>query len=80
MTEAASHDAVVSSILTSNRASTGSVSVTVSGSGLGQAGYSSGARRGVTACESSTWQSDTAISCQTSAGVSGTMRVAVTSG
>eukprot|EP00961_Rhodomonas_salina_P050975 683987-Rhodomonas_salina.1 len=61
--------ASLSSISTTNRPSTGSVSVTVSGSGLGSSFLTSSARREGSACEASMWQSDTSVVCQTGAGV-----------
>ena len=63
-----------------NAVSTGSVSVTVSGGGLGAAGYSVGGRTGVSGCEGSECVSETSVACMVVSGVSGTMQVGLTVG
>merc|ERR1719199_1337483 len=71
-TEAASYDvASPSGAVRGNAASTGSVSMTVSGSG----------RVGGTACETTLgWESDSSVRCLSAGGVYGTLRVSVTAG
>ena len=70
----------LSSVTRSNAASTGSVSMTVSGSGMGVSDYTGSARVGGTACESSEWESDSSVRCLSAGGVYGTLRVSVTAG
>merc|ERR1719183_2727065 len=64
-----------------NAASTGSVSMTVSGSGMGVSDYTGSARVGGTACETTLgWESDSSVRCLSAGGVYGTLRVSVTAG
>ena len=72
--------ATVSAATRTNRAGTGSASVTVHGQGFGHAAYSGAVRLGGTACEDTAWESTTAVRCRTSEGTRGTQRVAVTVG
>eukprot|EP00961_Rhodomonas_salina_P017373 233689-Rhodomonas_salina.1 len=51
----------VSSMRRTNRAGTGSTSVTVKGSGLGLTTYTGSIRVGVTGCESTAWESETSV-------------------
>eukprot|EP00961_Rhodomonas_salina_P054795 736043-Rhodomonas_salina.1 len=68
------------SVHPSNRPSTGSSSVTLVGSGLGHASYTSSARSSSTSCVASQWVSDTAMVCRMSSGLRGTLRVGITAG
>merc|ERR1719183_2753369 len=78
-TEAASYDvASPSGVVRGNAASTGSVSMTVSGSGMGVSDYTGSARVGSSLCEASVWISDTRIECLVSGGIMSTLRVSVT--
>ena len=81
-TEAASYDvALPSGVVRGNAASTGSVSMTVSGSGMGVSDYTGSARVGGTACETTLgWESDSSVRCLSAGGVYGTLRVSVTAG
>ncbi|KAJ1475837.1 hypothetical protein T484DRAFT_1827001 [Baffinella frigidus] len=63
-----------------NMPSTGSVSMTVVGSGMGHSDYTGASRVGATACEASGWESDSSMCCLSSGGVFGTLSVAVTAG
>eukprot|EP00286_Rhodomonas_abbreviata_P024601 CAMPEP_0181297044 /NCGR_PEP_ID=MMETSP1101-20121128/5026_1 /TAXON_ID=46948 /ORGANISM="Rhodomonas abbreviata, Strain Caron Lab Isolate" /LENGTH=505 /DNA_ID=CAMNT_0023401947 /DNA_START=215 /DNA_END=1732 /DNA_ORIENTATION=+ len=79
-TDALSYDVMLSTTLMANVQSTGSVSVTVAGSGLGGMSFSAWARMGHSSCEASDWESDSSVRCLSSAGVRGTVRVGVTVG
>ncbi|KAJ1470092.1 hypothetical protein T484DRAFT_1849089, partial [Baffinella frigidus] len=63
-----------------NLPSTGSVSITISGASMAVVDYSTMARLGSSACEASTWVSESALVCRAGAGNVGTLRVAVTAG
>jgi hypothetical protein len=63
-----------------NRASTGSISVTMHGANLGLATYTAGAREGFTACERTTWEADTSIRCQSSQTSVGSRKIFATVG
>ena len=82
LTDAVSYDTPVLDLtrVRVNLPSTGSVSMTVVGSGLGLADYTGASRLGATACEASGWESDSSIRCLSSGGVFGTLRVVVTAG
>ena len=81
MTEAVSADvAVVSTLMKSNAAGTGSSSITVQGVGFGLVGYSSQVRQGSTGCEATGWESETSVRCHVSVGMRGTRRVMMTAG
>ncbi|EKX32939.1 hypothetical protein GUITHDRAFT_120857, partial [Guillardia theta CCMP2712] len=62
----------------SNAAASGSASISVGGAGYGFTAYSLQGRSGLSACEASTWLSDTALSCLESSGPGGSQRVSVT--
>ena len=80
-TEAWSADTpAVKTVVGSNRAGTGSASVTVQGSSFGMAGYTQEARVGDTACEATDWTSETSVQCRTSGGVRRTSTVVLTVG
>jgi hypothetical protein len=66
--------------LQSNRAGTGSASVTVHGSGLGLVSLTAMGRIGQTGCEGTEWESETAVRCLVGHGVRATLRVAMTAG
>ena len=70
----------LSSLHPTNKASTGSASVTVQGAGFGLVDYSGGARLGLSACEATDWLSDSSVRCRVSSGVRGTRGVSVTVG
>ncbi|KAJ1467356.1 hypothetical protein T484DRAFT_2027455 [Baffinella frigidus] len=63
-----------------NRAGTGSTSLTVRGMNFGHATYSGAVRSGFTACESTEWESASAVRCRMPVSISGTRRVALTVG
>jgi hypothetical protein len=66
---AVSYDApVVSSAGVSNVASSGAMSVSVSGRGMGVSGYSAAGRAGGSLCGASVWRSDSGLVCRTAAG------------
>ena len=54
--------------------------LTVQGSNLGLADYTSAGRLGDTACESTEWWSETSVRCRTSHGARGTRRLVLTAG
>jgi hypothetical protein len=64
----------------SNRAGSGSSSMTVHGSNIGHAGVSNAVRDGFTGCEATEWESETALRCRVGHGVRGTRRVSLTAG
>jgi hypothetical protein len=64
----------------SNRAGTGSASVTVHGAGLGLAAYTSMGREGQTGCEGTEWESETSVRCMVGHGYQRTRRLIVTGG
>ena len=64
----------------SNRAGTGSASVTVHGSGLGLVAFTALGRVGQTGCEGTEWESETSVRCLVGHGARGTRRVAMTAG
>jgi hypothetical protein len=64
----------------SNRAGTGSMSVTVQGAGLGQVALTALGRVGQTGCEGTEWESETSVRCLVGSGVRGTRRMVVTAG
>jgi hypothetical protein len=64
----------------SNRAGTGSKSVTVHGSGLGLVSLTAMGRMGLTGCEGTEWESETSVRCLVGHGARGTRRVAMTAG
>ena len=57
--------------------SSGSVAVSVSGSGLGAAAYTHGVRVGGSACEASEWGADSSAVCALASGAAGTRRAVV---
>ena len=71
---------VVSRLRISNRAGTGSVSVTVHGAGLGIVRQTARGRTGHTGCEGTDWESETSVRCRLSLGSFGTRRVVMTVG
>jgi hypothetical protein len=63
-----------------NRAATGSASVTVQGASMGLASFTAGARTGVTSCEHTAWEADTSVRCQIGYGAAGSRRLISTVG
>jgi len=63
-----------------NGAGTGSASVTVHGSHLGLVAYSLRALQGVTGCESTEWESESALRCRMGHGTRSTLQVVMTIG
>ncbi|KAJ1470089.1 hypothetical protein T484DRAFT_1849086 [Baffinella frigidus] len=81
VTEGLSFDLpMLDEVIRANAPSTGAVRVTVLGANLAHSAYTAAARFAATACEHSTWESDSALRCLTAGGVSATLRVAVTAG
>ncbi|EKX37770.1 hypothetical protein GUITHDRAFT_116077 [Guillardia theta CCMP2712] len=84
LTEAMSHDAPMimrdASDERANLASTGSVMLTLTGSGLGLQDVTGTGRIGGTASEGTEWESDTSIVCYASAGIGKSKGVSVTVG
>ena len=64
----------------SNRAGTGSASVTVHGASMGLVAYTGKAREGQTGCEATEWESETSVRCMVTHGARGTRRVVMTVG
>jgi len=71
---------MLSVVRRTNGGSTGSASVTVHGASMGLAAYTAAGAAGLTACERSTWESDTSVRCQSSHGVLGSSRVSLSLG
>jgi hypothetical protein len=70
LSAAASYDAPsVSSAGVSNVASSGAMSVSVSGRGMGAGGPSAGGRVGGSACAASVWRSDSGLVCRVASGL-----------
>ena len=61
-----------------NRGGSGSASMTVHGSSIGMAQLSSTLRSGHTGCETSEWESETALRCRLGHGFTGTRRLSLT--
>ena len=61
----------------SNRAGTGSASVTVHGASMGLVAYTGKAREGQTGCEATEWESETSMRCMVGHGARGTRRVSL---
>eukprot|EP00961_Rhodomonas_salina_P302802 3940985-Rhodomonas_salina.1 len=81
VTQSWSHDvASMSTIRRSNRAATGSTSVTVQGIFMGLGVYTVMGAVGHSRCEGSAWESDTSVRCMVGAGIRGTRRVSLTIG
>ena len=70
----------LSALKAANSPSTGSISVTVYGAGMGLGAYSATSRMGRTACEATTWASDTAMLALVGGGVMRSGQVSVTAG
>ena len=70
----------VSRVRASNRAGTGSASMTVNGASMGIVTYTQSARYGKTGCESTDWASETSVRCQLGGGAGGTRRSVMTVG
>jgi hypothetical protein len=70
----------LSAVWRSNRAGTGSASVTVHGSGLGLVSFTEMGRIGQTGCEGTEWGSETSVRCLVGSSAPGTRRVALTAG
>jgi hypothetical protein len=79
-TEAVSYGKTVSVARRANGASTGSYSVTLYGSGLGQSDGSVSSRIGVTSSEASEWASDSCVRSLVGSGIAGTVTIAITAG
>ena len=76
----AANNASNSSTHSANHASTGSASITVHGSDLGQFFLTPMLRAGMSACESTEWGSETAVRCRIGRGSLGTLRNTMTTG
>ena len=63
-----------------NTASTGSLSISLSGSGFSMTSYTSVARSGSSACEASEWMSETSLQCRCIHGGKKSRRVSITAG
>ena len=74
------HIISLSAVLRTNRAATGSASITVQGSSMGLSTYSGSLRISVTMCERTTWGADTSVRCQSGHGVGSTRRLVLTQG
>ena len=70
----------LSMVRRSNRAGTGSASVTVHGASMGLVAYTGKAREGQTGCEATEWESETSMRCMVGHGARGTRRVVMTAG
>jgi hypothetical protein len=70
----------ISLLRSSNRAGTGSASVTVHGAGFGIVRHTAEGRAGHTGCEGTEWESETSVRCLASRGAFGTVRVVMTLG
>jgi hypothetical protein len=70
----------ISLLRSSNRAGTGSASVTVHGAGFGIVRHTAEGRAGHTGCEGTEWESETSVRCLASRGAFGTVRVVMTAG
>ncbi|KAJ1483849.1 hypothetical protein T484DRAFT_1798816, partial [Baffinella frigidus] len=79
-TELLSYDVGAAMSLSPNAPATGLAWVTVAGADLGVSKLTGSVRVGATACEATEWVSDTAVEARVARGVSGTLRVVVTSG
>jgi len=66
--------------LEANQPGTGSMSLTVHGTGFGFMMYTSQYRIGSTGCEATNWRSQTSVQCLVGQGISGTKHVAITMG
>ena len=64
----------------SNTVGTGSISVTVHGSGFGSMSLTTKARGGSTGCEGTGWESETSVRCMSVQSSRGTLSVVMTSG
>ena len=81
ITEIISHDIPSLSVMRrTNRAGTGSASITVHGANFGHAAYTLIMRMGHTSTERTTWESDTSVRAMISHGVRGTRRLSITAG
>ena len=74
------NDEAARAVSPGNRASTGSVSITIVGTLLATADYTAMARIENTACEASVWESATSLACRVAGGSRATMRLSVTAG
>ena len=70
----------LSGVTGTNRAGTGSASVTVAGAGLDLAAYTTRMRVRETGCEATEWESETSVRCMVGHGARGTRRVVMTAG
>jgi hypothetical protein len=76
MTEAWSADGSgLSRLRRSNRAGTGSASMTVHGSSMGIVRHTAKGRTGHTGCEGTDWESQTSVRCRVASGASATRRI-----
>lgn len=81
LTQAWSADTAGLSVIRSiNHGSGGSSSMTVEGSIMGAAGYTTRFREGHTGCESTEWVSETSVRCKTTSQASGSKRAVITTG
>ena len=80
LSEAVSFDGGLSSLTHVNQAGHGTMSLTVHGRGLGPAGVTAAERAGMTSCEATEWQADTALRCLVSKVTGKTRRVSFTAG
>jgi len=80
LTQSVSVDiATASMVHKSNRAGTGSASVTVHGTRMGLVSYTGRNRKGHTGCEATEWESETSMRCRVSRVVMGSRRLLLTS-
>ena len=68
------------SVSLTNAATSGGLLVTLSGADFGRADYTQDARFGGTACQATSWASDSSVSCIVSSGVKSGLMLAVTAG
>ena len=64
-------------LIVNNQPSVGGLTVSLSGAGLGLAGFSPSARVGASACDSTEWVADSAVAARAIPGAAGTRRVTV---
>ena len=64
----------------SNKKRTGSASMTVHGASMGLVAHTSRSREGVTGCEATEWESDTAVRCSVVVSFIGSRRVSLSAG
>jgi hypothetical protein len=70
----------LSTVRATNIAGTGSMSMTVQGGGMGLSVHTAEGRRGPTACEATTWESDSSARCHVGGGQLGSRRLSMSVG